>query len=104
MGQYAEDIIDGACDWSGDYTYKDNREEHKYYPETQAEKNIRVVRKELAILIQDKIANNPNTNKNVLVDNARKEINLKYGKGWRERGLIANDEDQWLSLDQYPIK
>lgn len=104
MGQYAEDIIDGTCDWSGDYTYKDNQKPYKHYPETQAEKNIRVVRKELAILIQDKIANNPNTNKNVLVDEARREINLKYGKGWRERGLIANDDDQWLPLDQYPIK
>ena len=32
MGQYAEDIIDGTCDWSGDYTYKYNQKPYKYYP------------------------------------------------------------------------
>ena len=38
------------------------------------------------------------------VNNARKEINIKYGHGWRERGLISNSSNQWLPLDQYPIK
>lgn len=103
MGQYAEDIIDGTCDWSGDYTYKDNQKEHKYYPETQAEKDIRRIRKELATLIKNKIADNPNTNENVLVNEARREINQKYGKGWRERGLISNSDNQWRPLNEYPI-
>lgn len=100
MGQYADDIIDGICDSSGDYFHEYNQRGHKWIPDTPAEANIRKVRKELAILIKAKKASgDPQA-----VSNARKEINLKYGKGWRERGLIANDEDQWLPLDQYPIK
>ena len=98
MGQYAEDIIDGLCDWQGDYTYKDTYKSRG--KETPAEKKIRRVRKELAILIQNKLA----AGEHQAVNNARKEINLKYGKGWRERGLIVNDANQWLPLDQYPIK
>jgi len=100
MGQYADDIIEGNCDSFGDYSYKYNQRGHKRTPETLAEKNIRKVRKELAILIQSK----KNNGDPQAVENARREINLKYGKGWRERGLIANDEDQWLPLNQYPVK
>lgn len=100
MGEYAEDIINGLCDSSGDYTYRDNSRKHKHYPETKAEKSIRAVRKELAILIKSKIDNGESQP----VESARKEINLKYGKGWRERGLCVNDDDQWLPLDQYPLK
>ena len=105
MGDYADDLIDGTCDWSGDYTYKDNvnhnYRKRRYFPETQAEKNIRAVRKELAILIKKKKRDNPDANVNVLVDEARKEINLKYGKGWRERGFVSNDPDQWKDLSEY---
>lgn len=99
MGQYADDIIDGLCDLSGDYTYKDNVKNFKQYPETQAEKNIRAVRKELAILIKEKLAKGEHQ----AVSKARKEINLKYGKGWRERGLVSNSKDQWLPLNKYPL-
>ncbi len=30
MGDYADDLIDGTCDWSGDYTYRDNVN-HEYH-------------------------------------------------------------------------
>ncbi|NLZ72491.1 MAG: hypothetical protein GX905_01520 [Bacteroidales bacterium] len=100
MGQYADDIIGGHCDSFGDYFYRCDQRGYKWVPETLAEKNIRKVRKELAILIQSK----KDSGDPQAVENARREINLKYGKGWRERGLIANDENQWLPLDQYPIK
>lgn len=100
MGQYANDIIEGNCDPSGDYSYKYNQRGHKWIPDTPAEANIRKVRKELAILIKAK----QDSGEPQAVSNARKEINLKYGKGWRERGLFVNGKDQWLPLDQYPIK
>ena len=99
MGQHANDIIDGFCDQFGDYTYKDNVK-YKDYPETPAEKNIRLVRKELAILIKDKLSKNEQQ----AVNNARREINIKYGNDWRTRGLISNDDNQWLPLNQYPIQ
>lgn len=97
MGQYADDIIDGNCDAFGDYTYKYNQQYSRRHKETKAEKNIRRVRKELALLIERfKEQNKPNP-----VNNARRYINLKYGHGWRERGLVVNDEEQWKSLEQY---
>jgi len=36
------------------------------------------------------------------VEEARKSANLKYGKGWRERGLVSNSDDQWASEDLQP--
>ena len=100
MGQYAEDIIDGLCDWQGDYTAKYNIKNYEKNTRlSDAEKKIKSVRKELAILIKKKLA----AGEHQAVNNARKEINIKYGHGWRERGLISNSPDQWLPLDQYPI-
>lgn len=99
MGQYADDIINGSCDSFGDYTYKYNT----HQKETEAEKNIRLVRKELAILIQTDINDNPTLNKNNIVNEARRKINIKYGNDWRTRGLISNNTNQWLPLNNYPI-
>ena len=62
-----------------------------------AEKNIRKVRKELAILIKSK---EDKGEKNA-VNNARKEINLKYGNDWRSRGLTVNSSNQWKPLSEY---
>ena len=101
MGQYADDIIDGFCDNSGDYTYKDNIRKYKHSPETKAEKNIRLVRKELAILIKNKMKEFPKSNNNLITDICRKFINFKYGCGWRERGLVVNNSDQWKELSSY---
>ena len=56
-----------------------------------AHRKIRSIMMELKLLIEKKKAEgDPN-----FLNNARKEINLKYGRGWRERGLVSNDSDQW---------
>ena len=97
MGQCAEDIINGDCNWQGDYTKTNTAIPRNYsQKETTAELNIRKVRKELAMLIKEYESNgtiNP-------VNTARKHINIKYGRGWRERGLISNGE-QWKPLNEY---
>lgn len=100
MGEYAEDLIDGICDWQGDYTHKFNKKKPKFIKDTPSEAKIRSVRKELAILIKKKITDGESQP----VENARKEINLKYGKGWRERGLVSNSPDQWSEEDLAPFK
>lgn len=101
MGDYADDIIEGTCDKSGDYTYKYNVHRSRQYKLTKAERNIERVRKELAMLIRKKISDNPKANPDVLVNDARQEINLKYGRGWRERGLVSNNDNQWKNLNEY---
>jgi len=55
-----------------------------------AERKIALIRKEIAILINVD---------GVEVQEARKRMNDKYGKGWRERGLVVNDDDQWSAED-----
>lgn len=97
---YADDIIDGMCDSSGDYTYQYNCKSKYKHKETDAERKIRTVRKELAILIKK----NKRNNIHQAVGKARQYINLKYGKGWRERGLMVNDEDQWKDLKEYSVE
>ena len=46
----------------------------------KAEKKISEIRKEIAINIKNGTG----------VQEARKNANIKYGKGWRERGLVSN--------------
>jgi len=55
---------------------------------TKAEDKIASIRKEIAILVNEQ---------GVDINEARKQMNDKYGKGWRERGLVSNSEDQWDS-------
>lgn len=69
--------------------------------DTPSEAKIREVRKELAKLIKQKLKEYPNKSENLLVNTCRTYINVKYGKGWRERGLITNDENQWKELSSY---
>lgn len=111
MGEIADGIIDGIFDEeTGEYI--DDELSHSGgpgYPRTQnksyikwvkdapAEAKIRLVRKELAILIKSKQKQGI---KNA-VGSSRQEINLKYGKGWRERGLIVNSDNQWKELSKY---
>lgn len=101
MGQYADDIIEGRCDSSGDYTYKCNKKYSGKHKDTLREANVRKVRQELAILIKLKLKEYPETNQNEIVGKCRKYINLKYGKGWRERGIAVNDPIQWAELHTY---
>jgi len=68
-----------------------------------AERNINDVRKELAILINQKIKSNPDIKQTILVGQARHDINLKYGSSWRERGLVSNGDNQWKPLNEYPL-
>jgi len=34
---------------------------------------------------------------------ARRLMNIKYGKGWRERGLVSNSDNQWTVEDLKPF-
>lgn len=107
MGEIADSLINGEFDaQTGEYigepcgyprTLEPGYYNSVHTKDTLAEANIRAVRKELALLIKAKIEANPLINKNVLVNDARAEINKKYGKGWRERGLISN----WKPLNEY---
>jgi hypothetical protein len=88
MGDIAEQLIDEEMFGSSEryYTPKGN------YKRTPAEKKIASIRKEIAINIKNGMG----------VQEARKQANLKYGKGWRERGLVSNSDDQWSSEDLQP--
>ena len=99
MGQIADMILDGILDSeTGEYIgdsvgYPRTMSSRK----TKAEKNIAKVRKELALLTKEK----EDSGDKQALNNARKEINLKYGRGWRERGLISNSTNQWKPLNEY---
>lgn len=74
----------------------ENSEEY-YLPKgswkrTPAEKKIASIRKEIAINVKNGMG----------VEEARRQANLKYGKGWRERGLISNSDNQWSEEDLQP--
>ena len=97
MGDYANDILEGVCDIYGDYTYKDSNYKYKKHPLTHAEKCIKHVRKELAILIKQTIKENPTK----IVNESRAFINRKYGNDWRSRGLCINNSNQWKDLSEY---
>jgi hypothetical protein len=55
------------------------------YEITASENKIALIRKEIAILVNEQ---------GVSIRNARKQMNIKYGKGWRERGLVSNSDNQ----------
>lgn len=61
---------------------------------TTVEKQIASIRKEIAI---DAASGTP-------IQEARRKANLKYGKGWRERGIVVNSEDQWSEDDLKEFK
>jgi hypothetical protein len=65
------------------------------YTQTPAEKKIASIRKEIAILVNEQ---------GVEIGEARKQMNIKYGKGWRERGLVSNSDNQWSEEDLYPYR
>jgi len=88
MGDIAEQLIDEEMFGSSERYYTPKG----YYKRTPAEKKIASIRKEIAINIKNGMG----------VEEARKSANLKYGKGWRERGLVSNSDDQWASEDLQP--
>ena len=100
MSEIADMLIDGTLDiYTGEYIGESvgyprtihSTSKSNYFP---TERKITKVRKELAILIKDKQSKFPQINKNKVVNVCREYINLKYGRGWRERGLSTNSNDQ----------
>ena len=63
------------------------------YNRTPAEKKIASIRKEIAILVNKQ---------GVCIVEARRQINTKYGAGWRDRGLVSNSDNQWSKEDLQP--
>lgn len=83
MGQHADDILNGDVDqytgeWLGDGSGFP-RQSNKY------SKSTREIRKELAILIKKTLKDSPDVKDNKIVEECRQQINIKYGKGWREQ-------------------
>ena len=103
MGQHAEDILNGDVDqYTGEWIshgegyprsestirHKDGRITSQNHDPLHYKKGTKAIRKELAILIRTKKEEIPDITtkqENKLVDDCRKIINLKYGKGWREQ-------------------
>lgn len=89
MGEAAEQLVDEQMFGT---------EERKSIPEffykrTPAERKIASVRKEIAILVNEQ---------GIGIGKARAMMNAKYGKGWRERGLISNSDNQWSESELQP--
>lgn len=102
MGDIADSIIDGTFDmYTGEYLGEavgyprtaTNNKSYKSYKLTEAEKNIKYVRKELAKLVEIK----EKAGEKDALQMARREINLKYGRGWRERIFLSD----WKPLSEY---
>lgn len=86
MGQHAEELIEQEM---FGYNRIDNRAMKGNCKRTPSERKIASIRKEIAINIKNGVS----------VQESRKNANLKYGKGWRERGLISNSTNQWSKED-----
>lgn len=121
MGDMADDIIEGFVDqYTGEYIDGDrpgyprsidyrgmaNMINRNWGNMTPAERKIESVRKELKLLMRSKFKDgNSEADNNRIVNECRAEINKKYGKGWRERGLSANDPDnQWTEEELKPFQ
>ena len=103
MGDIAEQLIDQEMfGYNDGYSYKprgNKKPKGKYRRTakihlTPSELKIASIRKEIAILVNEQ---------GVRIDEARKQMNIKYGKGWRERGLVSNSDDQWSEDDLKPF-
>jgi len=84
MGEIADQLIDDEMFGSG-YYEREHTPKKGHYKRTPAEKKIASIRKEIAINIKSGMG----------VQEARRNANIKYGKGWRERGLVVNSDNQW---------
>lgn len=111
MGEIADGLIDGTFDEiTGEYLgegpgyprtrvkgqyntikeamiqHSDGRITTQNHDPKNYSKGTKAIRKELAILIKEKIKNNlENKGDYYYLERARQEINIKYGKGWREQ-------------------
>lgn len=105
MGEISEMILDGILDeQTGEYLgeavgYPRTRKKGHYntipfIKDTPTEAKIRSIRKEIAIMVNEQGIN---------VSEARRLTNLKYGKGWREKGLVSNSDEQWTEEDLKPF-
>ena len=88
MGDIADQLIDEEMFGSSERYYIPKGS----WKRTPSEKKIASIRKEIAINIKNGMG----------VQEARKQANLKYGKGWRERGLVSNSDDQWSAEELQP--
>lgn len=104
MGDIAEQLIDQEMfGYNNCYSYKprgNKKPKGKYRKTayvhlTPSERKIASIRKEIAILVNDH---------GIEIGQARKMMNDKYGKGWRERGLVSNSNDQWSAEDLKPYQ
>jgi hypothetical protein len=106
MGDIADGLISGEFDsLTGEYLGEPVgyprrwhngklRGDHEIHEETPSEKKIRSIRKEIAIMINEE---------KIPAQEARRLINIKYGKGWRERGLVSNSPNQWTEEELKPF-
>lgn len=79
MGEVAEMMLDGILDSNGEYN-----EYNRLIGGWSESKRTRKIRKELAKLIKAKHAHCiTEKQRNAAVNEARAEINAKYGHGWR---------------------
>lgn len=85
MGEFADLLIEEEM-FGREQFYPLKR---RYVERTPSEKKIASIRKEIALLIKNGTG----------VQEARRLMNVKYGKGWRGRGLVRNSEDQWSESD-----
>lgn len=85
MGDNADMVLDGILDeQTGEYIGEGVG--YQRTKDSPAEAKTRTIRRELAILIKEKQKLcTTDKEKNVAVNDARQEINTKYGKGWREQ-------------------
>ena len=87
MGDIAEQLIEQEMFGYDEFEYKNHKPKYRggFIERTPSEKKIASIRKEIAINVQNGMD----------IQEARKNANIKYGKGWRERGLVVNNENQW---------
>lgn len=89
MGEHVNDIINGDVDeqtgeWLGGGEGFPRTMMKGFYNSPQYSRKTRAIRKELAILINKTKFASPDKNENVIVNECRQAINIKYGRGWRE--------------------
>jgi len=116
MGDAAEMLLEGTLDfYTGEFLDGDSPGYPRtfgqtggirslYQKLTPSEKRIRDVKIELKKLIKSKQKLcTTDKQRNQALETARQEINKKYGKGWRERGLVSNSDNQWSKeeLEKY---